>query len=393
MDLVIVNKQKHVHYILPIIIFFSTIILSYAKIQETALPFLLPLFIVSFYSGYLYLTCFLTAIIGISIINQDTFTIVVIITLLLTIYLLNFTHLLKTKYISFIITAILIPFFYANHYNILQTTVLVMLTLFNCYLDQEIIPLIIHQNKNVLNIKRLQALIVVVCTLFISFIPFNTTYTMIFLRYFLLISIYYLSIEKVMPIILYLSILLMLIAPSLKDDVLSLILPMSFFFMMQPKNKYLFISIFLLSHITLPFFINYNYFYYAFVILVPVFLFMISPQFKNKKINETIMTLPSDKYEFTKEELMIILELLLEFFREQESHLEFAIENMIINLNSEEYDYLLDELEKELRRIKMSIQGYPYEEKVEKMKEIKEYLRSQRLEIDKTIMDNLILPK
>lgn len=237
MDLVIVNKQKHVHYILPIIIFFSTIILSYAKIQETALPFLLPLFIVSFYSGYLYLTCFLTAIIGISIINQDTFTIVVIITLLLTIYLLNFTHLLKTKYISFIITAILIPFFYANHYNILQTTVLVMLTLFNCYLDQEIIPLIIHQNKNVLNIKRLQALIVVVCTLFISFIPFNTTYTMIFLRYFLLISIYYLSIEKVMPIILYLSILLMLIAPSLKDDVLSLILPMSFFFMMQPKNK------------------------------------------------------------------------------------------------------------------------------------------------------------
>ena len=44
MDLVIVNKQKHVHYILPIIIFFSTIILSYAKIQETALPFLLHLF-------------------------------------------------------------------------------------------------------------------------------------------------------------------------------------------------------------------------------------------------------------------------------------------------------------------------------------------------------------
>ena len=135
-----------------------------------------------------------------------------------------------------------------------------MLTLFNCYLDQEIIPLIIHQNKNVLNIKRLQALIVVVCTLFISFIPFNTTYTMIFLRYFLLISIYYLSIEKVMPIILYLSILLMLIAPSLKDDVLSLILPMSFFFMIQPKNKYLFMSIFLLSHITLPFFFNYIYF-------------------------------------------------------------------------------------------------------------------------------------
>ena len=99
---------------------------------------------------------------------------------------------------------------------------------------------------------------------------------------------------------------------------------------------------------------------------------IIPTEFKNKKINETIMTLPSDKYEFTKEELMIILELLLEFFREQESHLEFAIENMIINLNSEEYDYLLDELEKETSSIKKSIQEYPYEKKEEKMKEIKE---------------------
>lgn len=352
MDLVIVNKQKHVHYILPIIIFFSTIILSYAKIQETALPFLLPLFIVSFYSGYLYLTCFLTAIIGISIINQDTFTIVVIITLLLTIYLLNFTHLLKTKYISFIITANLIPFFYANHYNILQTTVLVMLTLFNCYLDQEIIPLIIHQNKNVLNIKRLQALIVVVCTLFISFIPFNTTYTMIFLRYFLLISIYYLSIEKVMPIILYLSILLMLIAPSLKDDVLSLILPMSFFFMMQPKNKYLFISIFLLSHITLPFFINYNYFYYAFVILVPVFLFMISPQFKNKKIKinpEFIEISYQEQLKSKADAFASLFHQLTEVFKEenQETHLSeyvgYVYEDVCHHCSSKKYCFYSQE--------------------------------------------------
>lgn len=116
-------------------------------------------------------------------------------------------------------------------------------------------------------------------------------------------------------------------------------------------------------------------------------------EFKNKKINGTIMTLPSDKYEFTKEEQIIILEVLLEFFKGQENQLEFIIKNMITNLKSKEYDELLDELEKELKRIKMSIQGYPYEEKVEKMKEIKEYLISQRLEIDKTIMDNLILPQ
>ncbi|HBZ5207050.1 TPA: hypothetical protein MJX78_001181, partial [Clostridioides difficile] len=89
---------------------------------------------------------------------------------------------------------------------------------------------------------------------------------------------------------------------------------------------------------------------------------------------------------------IIILEILLEFFRGQENELELIIERMIINLKSEEYNQLIDEFEKEVKRIKMSIQGYPYEQRVEKMKEIKEYLKNQRLEIDKTITDNLILP-
>ena len=89
---------------------------------------------------------------------------------------------------------------------------------------------------------------------------------------------------------------------------------------------------------------------------------------------------------------IVILKTLLEFFREEKSELEYMLEGMIIELKSEEYNQLLDELEKEVKRINISIQGYPYEERVEKMKEIKDYLKSQRLEIDKTIIDNFILP-
>ena len=119
---------------------------------------------------------------------------------------------------------------------------------------------------------------------------------------------------------------------------------------------------------------------------------IIPTEFKNKKINERILTVQSDKYKFTKEEQIVILKTLLEFFREEKSELEYMLEGMIIELKSEEYNQLLDELEKEVKRINISIQGYPYEERVEKMKEIKDYLKSQRLEIDKTIIDNLIIP-
>ena len=119
---------------------------------------------------------------------------------------------------------------------------------------------------------------------------------------------------------------------------------------------------------------------------------IIPTEFKNKKINNRTLTVQSDKYKFTKEVQIVILKTLLEFFREEKSELEYMLEGMIIELKSEEYNQLLDELEKEVKRINISIQGYPYEERVEKMKEIKDYLKSQRLEIDKTIIDNFILP-
>ena len=119
---------------------------------------------------------------------------------------------------------------------------------------------------------------------------------------------------------------------------------------------------------------------------------IIPTEFKNKKINKRTLTVQSDKYKFTKEVQIVILKTLLEFFREEKSELEYMLEGMIIELKSEEYNQLLDELEKEVKRINISIQGYPYEERVEKMKEITDYLKSQRLEIDKTIIDNFILP-
>lgn len=92
----------------------------------------------------------------------------------------------------------------------------------------------------------------------------------------------------------------------------------------------------------------------------------------------------------TNEEFVIILKVLLEFYEGEEN--SYFINRMINEIVSEKYNKTLRELELEVEKIKVSIQGYPYEKRVEKLNEIKEYLKNQRLEIDKNINDNLILP-
>ena len=104
-----------------------------------------------------------------------------------------------------------------------------------------------------------------------------------------------------------------------------------------------------------------------------------------------IIEVPKKKFELTIEEHIKISEILLEFFRGEEKG--YLIEEFLKSAKSEEYNSVLAEFEKEVESIKISIHGYSYEGKVEKMKEIADYLKKQREEIDKNIIDNLILPE
>ncbi len=103
------------------------------------------------------------------------------------------------------------------------------------------------------------------------------------------------------------------------------------------------------------------------------------------------LTIPSDLKNLTKEEYIKFLEIMIQAYRGTE--FEHIIEERIELMKSEEYNKVLAKFEEEVDRIKMSIQGYPYRDKVLKMKELHEYLEIQRSEIDKNINDNLILPE
>lgn len=100
--------------------------------------------------------------------------------------------------------------------------------------------------------------------------------------------------------------------------------------------------------------------------------------------------IPYVKKDFTTEEMITVLKALSEFHKDEE--IGNFIEYKLMEVRAEQYNEILNEFESEVERIKISIHGYPYKEKVEKMNEIKNYLKRQREEIDKIIEDSLILP-
>lgn len=106
--------------------------------------------------------------------------------------------------------------------------------------------------------------------------------------------------------------------------------------------------------------------------------------------DENSIFIPYIKKDFSTEEMITIFKVLSEFYKGEKIG-DFIEYNLTV-MRAEEYNKILNEFEYEVERIKTSIHGYTYKEKVKKMNEIKNYLKMQREEIDKKIEDSLILP-
>ena len=129
--------------------------------------------------------------------------------------------------------------------------VILSFTILHSLLYLEVIPLFVHNTIEVYTNKRMMILSVMIMLAITSLIEVNQVYTMILLRFYLLLSVYYLGINNTMPTILYISIVLMFMNSLLKDEILSLILPFSIFFMYKPENKLICSTEYLLSHLIL----------------------------------------------------------------------------------------------------------------------------------------------
>lgn len=264
-------------------IFGLTLLLGLVKIYDTSLCFVLPMLVISFACGYPSIIAYMIAIALISYLTNDNYMLLIVsLTSVVLMQVMMYLKFIKSKYLALIIALVSLIFLYIYRYSYIEMLVILSFTILHSLLYLEVIPLFVHNTIEVYTNKRMMILSVMIMLAITSLIEVNQVYTMILLRFYLLLSVYYLGINNTMPTILYISIVLMFMNSLLKDEILSLILPFSIFFMYKPENKLICSTEYLLSHLILPFFITYDYFYHSFVIVVSAALFLFIPSFKKK---------------------------------------------------------------------------------------------------------------
>lgn len=284
MELLAEKTHEKYNYIFPFfIILISTILLSMTKIAGISLCFLVPILLIAFMSGYLNVIAYFLGIsfmvyLRLEILNAFMLSILLFGILHTLMYFKRITTNMIVMIATMLVTIYLIYF----QYNIYVTIMISCLTFLHSLIFQELIPILMHHNSEVYTSNRWTIIMMIV---FLGILPIkqlDVMYFMILLRFLSLLYLYYQGIESLMPCLLYLSMILMIQDFGMKDDVLSLLLPFSIFFIYHPKNKMRCIAIYLLTHIALPLFLNYQYQYHGIIIVMSALLFFLVPRLNIK---------------------------------------------------------------------------------------------------------------
>lgn len=284
MDLLIERsgyKEKQLVAVLSM--FVLTLLLSFVPMYKTSMCFALPMLLVAFCCGYSYSIAYFLAIIGSCVIFPENQVVVIAsLTSFVVLQLASYLRFIKIRYVGFLVALIGIGYLYVFEYPTLTIALVGVITLLHSYLYLELVPIFVHRTIDVYTNKRLLVLSIVVMLCIVSLLDLNQAYMMVILRYYIVLTIYYLSIQIAMPCILYISVILIMQNYGLKDDILSIVLPCSIYFMYTPSNKIKCVTAYILSHMILPFFITYDYYYHGFVIILSALLFMVTPKLNIK---------------------------------------------------------------------------------------------------------------
>lgn len=264
--------------------FVFTLLLSFVKLFDTSLCFTLPMFIVAFACGHKYIgVYFVSVFFSVAIDSNNQLLLIISFTSYLILQAGVYLKFVKLKYIAIIMSLIATMYLYIYGYDLTVVWLIAVVVLLQSHLYLELAPIFIHRTIDVFTNRRLMILTIVIMLCIASLLEINKIYMLVILRFYTLLSVYYLGINVVMPSILYISIILVIQNFALKDDVLSLLLPFSIFFMYNPDNKLKCVTIYLMSHLILPFFVTYDYYYHGFMIIVSALLFIVAPKINIKK--------------------------------------------------------------------------------------------------------------
>lgn len=283
----LIMSQSRTHRLKYQLIFFTTFLsflLSLVNVGETSLLFVLPFFYLCFVCGYqAIIGHFIALLLSVFIFSKpiDIFYMSVI-----SFLILEFCQLfqsMKATYIPYLLTLIS-GIYYAYHQtSLLMTLLLTILTYINIVIFQYLPPFFIHGQAQLLTHERMKSLSVVILICITSLLPYSREVTMIIMRVFLLMMVFHHYLDDFLPAMFYVSMLMLLMNIGYKDDILAMLIPLFFFYMFHFQSKWTICCLYLVSHVTLPFFVEFSYTYYGIIVISSAFIFLIFP-ISNQKI-------------------------------------------------------------------------------------------------------------
>lgn len=262
-------------------VFYLTVLsflLSLVNIDSTSLLFVLPMFYLCFMCGYRALLSFAIGLIIATITLHVPYELILI--CLLCFGILEFCLLfqsMKSRYVPYLLTLIAGIYYAYIQIDLLSTLFLTILTYINMVIFSYLTPLFIHKEAELLTHERVKSLSVVILICTMSLFPYSRIITLVLIRIFILILIYHECLDDLLPGLFYCSMYMLLINSGYKDDILSIVIPLFFFYMIQCRSKFLIVALYFVSHLVLPFFLTFTYEYHGLIIVSSGIIFLCLP--------------------------------------------------------------------------------------------------------------------
>lgn len=266
-------KMQFVFYITLISFLFSIVM-----IDKTSLLFIMPLFYLCFLCGYQALASFVVGLLASILFLQTPYMMLVICvgSYLLLEFCILFQS-MKSRYVPYLLTLISGIYYAYIQIDLLSTLLLTILTYLNIIIFSYLAPLFIHGEAELLTHERIKSLSVVVLICMMSLLPYSQLITMILVRIFILIMILHEYLDDLLPGLFYVSMLMLLMDIRYKDDILTFLIPLFFFYMVKCHSKWTIVCLYFLSHLIVPFFVEFSYEYHGLVIVLSGLIFLLIP--------------------------------------------------------------------------------------------------------------------
>lgn len=286
MELVV--SRTHEHKLKYQLIFLTSLIsflFSLVLIQGTSLVFTIPFFYLCFMCGYQAIMSYAIGTI-IAVVGFNTPIEVLYISGICFVVLefCQFFHSMKASYIPYFLTLITGVFYAYYQIEILTTLLLTILTYVNIMIFIKLPPFFVHNQTHLLTHERIKALSIVVLICMMSLLPYSREVTMILIRVFILVMIYHKCLNDLLPSLFYGSLFMLLMSVGYKDDILSFLIPLFFFYMVNLKSKWTIVCLYLLAHLTLPFFVDFSYMYHGIIVSISAVVFLLIPIASHKLV-------------------------------------------------------------------------------------------------------------